>query len=147
VVHSKSAGDTRALGARIGRRLEKGTVIGLFGALGSGKTCLVQGLAEGLGVNPALPVSSPTFVLINEYEGPTPLFHFDLYRIGEPREIIELGWEDYLDKDGVIVIEWAERMGGLLPDKHIHIGIEITGENSREIRISGPANIGLSGDK
>lgn len=137
VIISRSAAETRALGASIGKRLKAGAVIALRGDLGSGKTCMVQGIAAGLGVAPGACVNSPTFVLINEYEGPIPLYHFDLYRLADGNELIDLGWEDYLDSRGVIAIEWAERMGSLLPPDHIGISLEITGETSRRISISG----------
>ncbi|MEJ2744225.1 MAG: tRNA (adenosine(37)-N6)-threonylcarbamoyltransferase complex ATPase subunit type 1 TsaE, partial [bacterium] len=116
---SRSAEETRALGARLGKQLKVGAVIALHGELGSGKTCMVQGIAAGLGVAPTACVNSPTFVLINEYNGPIPLYHFDLYRLADGNELIDLGWEDYLDSQGVIAIEWAERMGSLLPPDHI----------------------------
>lgn len=137
VIISKSAEETRALGVRIGRQLGAGAVIALRGDLGSGKTCMVQGIAAGLGVAPTACVNSPTFVIINEYDGPVPLFHFDLYRLADGNELIDLGWEDYLDSRGVIAIEWAERMGSLLPPDHIGITLEVTGENSRRIIITG----------
>ncbi len=137
VVISRSVDKTRALGVRIGRRLREGAVVALRGELGSGKTCLVQGIAGGLGVAPSACVNSPTFVIINEYDGPIPLYHFDLYRVADGRELIDLGWEDYLDRRGVIAIEWAEKMAPLLPPDHISIDLEVTGETSRRIVISG----------
>lgn len=137
VIISKSADETRAIGAGIGRRLRAGTVVALRGDLGSGKTCMVQGIAAGLGVAPTACVNSPTFVLINEYDGPIPLYHFDLYRLADGNELIDLGWDDYLDSRGVIAIEWAERMGSLLPPDHIGISLEVTGKTSRRISISG----------
>ena len=137
MIISNSAEETRALGERIGKRLRAGTVIALRGDLGSGKTCMVQGLAAGLGVAPTACVNSPTFVLINEYDGPIPLYHFDLYRLADGNELIDLGWEDYLDSGGVIAIEWAERMEALLPPDHVSISLEVTGETSRRISISG----------
>lgn len=137
VIVSNSAEETRAIGAGLGRRLRSGAVVALRGDLGSGKTCMVQGIAAGMGVAPAACVNSPTFVIINEYAGPVPLYHFDLYRLADGNELIDLGWDDYLDGAGVIAIEWAERMGSLLPPDHISIGLEITGETSRRITISG----------
>jgi tRNA threonylcarbamoyladenosine biosynthesis protein TsaE len=137
VIISKSVEETRAIGARIGKHLRAGTVLALHGDLGSGKTCMVQGIAAGLGVSSTACVNSPTFVLINEYDGPIPLYHFDLYRLADGSELIDLGWEDYLDSQGVIAIEWAERMGSLLPPDHIGINLEITGESSRRITFTG----------
>jgi tRNA threonylcarbamoyladenosine biosynthesis protein TsaE len=134
---SSSPEGTRAIGKRIGTCIKEGAVLALQGELGSGKTCLVQGIATGLGVDRSVPVNSPSFVIINEYPGPVTLYHFDLYRVHEERELWELGWEEYLARPGVIVIEWAERTGSLLPDDHIRIALEITGESSRRITISG----------
>lgn len=137
VVISRGVEETRALGVRIGKRLREGAVVALHGELGSGKTCMVQGIAAGLGVAPSACVNSPTFVIINEYDGPIPFYHIDLYRVANGRELIDLGWEDYLDRRGVIAIEWAEKMGSLLPPDHISIRLEVTGETTRRISISG----------
>lgn len=125
------------MGEKIGARLRAGDIVALCGELGSGKTCLVQGLAAGLGVDSATPVNSPTFVLINEYRGRVPLYHFDLYRVHDWREVYDLGWDDYLDRGGVIAIEWAERMGRLLPPVHLRVDLEIAGEQTRRITLSG----------
>ena len=137
VFHSSSPGETRAVGARLGARLRPGAVLALHGELGAGKTCLVQGLAEGLGIVPPARVSSPTFVIINEYPARIPLFHFDLYRLPDGQELIELGWEDYLERGGVIAIEWAERMRDLLPADHLGVTLEVTGEKTRRITLRG----------
>jgi len=137
VVISAGVEETHALGVKIGRRLREGAVIALHGELGAGKTCMVQGIAAGLGVAPSACVNSPTFVIINEYGGPLAFFHFDLYRVHDWREVYDLGWEDYLDRRGVIAIEWAEKMGPLLPPDHISIALEVTGETSRRITITG----------
>lgn len=137
VFRSSSPGETRAIGARLGALLGPGSVLALHGELGSGKTCFVQGLADGLGIARSAGVSSPTFVIINEYPARIPLFHFDLYRLPGGRELVELGWGDYLDRGGVIAIEWAERMGDLLPDGHLAVTLEVTGERTRLITISG----------
>jgi tRNA threonylcarbamoyladenosine biosynthesis protein TsaE len=134
---SSSPEETRDVGARIGARLWPGAVLALHGELGSGKTCLVQGLAEGLGLVPPARVSSPSFVIINEYPARIPLFHFDLYRLPDGRELIELGWEDYLERGGVIAIEWAERMRDLLPADHLRVTMEVTGEKTRRITLHG----------
>jgi tRNA threonylcarbamoyladenosine biosynthesis protein TsaE len=137
MIISSGPEETRAIGEAMGRRLRGGTVLALHGELGAGKTCLVQGIARGLGVAPSAGVSSPTFVLINEYRGRLPLFHFDLYRLPNGDELIEMGWEDYLDREGVIAVEWAERMGPLMPGEHVSVHIAITGEDTRTITLSG----------
>jgi tRNA threonylcarbamoyladenosine biosynthesis protein TsaE len=111
---SHSPAETEALGAEWGRMAERGLVIGLSGELGAGKTQLVKGLAHGLGITAR--VHSPTFTLVNEYGGGRlPLFHLDWYRLETPEQILAAGLEDYLQPDGVAVIEWAERWFGNEP--------------------------------
>jgi tRNA threonylcarbamoyladenosine biosynthesis protein TsaE len=137
---SHSAAETESLGAQFGRSAERGLVIALNGELGAGKTQFVRGLARGLG-SPAR-VHSPTFTLANEYGGGRlKLFHLDLYRLETPEQILSAGIEDYLPPDGVLVIEWAERLqpgaGGREPaakgPSWLSVGIEITGESERKI--------------
>jgi len=137
---SHSATETESLGAQFGRSAERGLVIALNGELGAGKTQFVRGLARGLG-SPAR-VHSPTFTLANEYGGGRlKLFHLDLYRLETPEQILSAGIEDYLPPDGVLVIEWAERLqpgaGGREPAAKglswLSVGIEITGESELKI--------------
>lgn len=109
--------ETRQLGVFLGQRLQKGDVIGLMGDLGAGKTVFVQGLAEGLKVKDY--VTSPTFTLINQYEGVLPLYHFDVYRLDDSQEFLELGYEEYFYGEGVTVIEWAEKIKDFLPDCYL----------------------------
>ncbi|MCX6993640.1 MAG: tRNA (adenosine(37)-N6)-threonylcarbamoyltransferase complex ATPase subunit type 1 TsaE [Kiritimatiellaeota bacterium] len=99
-----------------------GAVLALHGELGSGKTCFVQGLARALGVRQ--PVTSPTFTIVNEYRGRCPLVHMDLYRISDPDELLSIDFENYLDTEGITVIEWAERAGSWLPENTMHIYFE-----------------------
>ena len=100
-------GETEALGCRLGRLLEPGTVIAYTGDLGAGKTAFTRGLARGLEIPDR--VTSPTFTIVNEYEGGRlPLFHFDMYRLGSSDELFDIGWEDYLDRGGVCAVEWSE---------------------------------------
>ncbi len=128
---------TEGLGYRLASLFQAGDVIALYGELGAGKTCLVRGLAEGLGAEKVL-VSSPSFSLINEYPGTLPLFHMDCYRLGLEEEIQELGLEEYFDGPGVSIIEWAERIRNL-PEERLEISISILDEFRRriEIRASG----------
>lgn len=129
-VHSHSEEETRQIGSRLGERVRAGDLIGLYGELGSGKTCLVRGLAEGLGVSPRK-VRSPSFTLVNEYSGGRlPLYHLDLYRLA-PSAVDRMALRDYLYGDGVCVVEWFERLGEEAP----HLGIEFTfvGENERRL--------------
>src|SRR5262245_16193372 len=108
ILLSHSEAETQAIGEKLGARLGPGDVINLSGELGAGKTCFVQGLARGLGVPPERRVASPTFTLVNEHMGRSKLFHIDLYRIGDPGELDEIGLPEILDAGGVVVVEWFE---------------------------------------
>lgn len=120
------------LGERLGRELEPGDVVALYGELGSGKTTLTKGLARGLGV--PTEVFSPTFTLIHEHPGGRiPLYHVDLYRLEDEEEVWNLGIEDYLYGNGVTIIEWAERMPSLLPEVRLDLKLVVTGDEEREI--------------
>jgi tRNA threonylcarbamoyladenosine biosynthesis protein TsaE len=119
---SRRPAQTREFAAGLARTLEPGSVLALYGNLGAGKTCFVQGLAEGLEVVDA--VSSPTFTLINEYRGRLPLYHIDLYRISDPDEAFDFGLDEYLFGDGITAIEWAEHVESLLPDCTIRIRLQ-----------------------
>ncbi len=139
---SHSPEQTRRLGARLGALLQPGDIIALEGELGSGKTCLTQGIARGLGVEG--PVTSPTFTLIAEYQPPPPmptLYHVDLYRLDNPLSEIEtLGLDDYLLGEGVCVIEWADRIAGRLPAEHLWVTLRHINRSKRGIvmRAHGP---------
>jgi tRNA threonylcarbamoyladenosine biosynthesis protein TsaE len=126
---------TRAVGARLGEGAGPGDVFALVGELGTGKTCLVQGLAAGLGVRER--VTSPTFVLVAEHAGRLRLFHVDLYRTSTLAEAEALGLEDLMDGDGVTAIEWAEKAEALLPGRTVWIRIEGVGFGSRRLGIEG----------
>lgn len=126
---------TRKLGETLGRLLQSGSVVALIGELGSGKTVFAQGLARGLGVGPDEYVSSPSFALVNQYRGRVPIFHVDTYRLRNEPEMVALGYEDYFDPNGVTIIEWADKVRGLLPEKYVAVEFTITGPETREIRI------------
>ena len=130
-VFTKGPEETHRLGIELAGELEPQTVLALIGDLGSGKTCLTQGICAGLEVEDY--VTSPSFTLINEYRGRLPVYHFDLFRIEDPREMLDLGCEEYFYGDGVCIIEWAEKMGSLLPRERIEIRLKRTGETEREI--------------
>jgi tRNA threonylcarbamoyladenosine biosynthesis protein TsaE len=130
-----SADETRKLGKIIGAAVSAGTILALFGDLGSGKTSFVQGLAEGLGVSDEYYITSPSYTLINEYPGRHPLFHVDLYRITNSAEIVDIGLYEMLDDDGVVAIEWADRMGKDLPPNHVEVQFEIIDDKTRKISI------------
>lgn len=134
---SRSREETLAFGRNIARECNPGTIIALSGPLGAGKTTLVQGLAGGLGIKEV--VTSPTFIIIAEYEGPLPLYHFDLYRLSGIEEFENLGAGDLLYGSGVSVIEWSERISSILPRDCISVSIEITGPEEREFTLEGPA--------
>ena len=123
VVVTRSAEETFSLGINIGRKAKAGQVITLVGDLGVGKTVFTKGLARGLGITE--PVSSPTFTIVQEYrEGRLPLYHFDVYRIGDLEEMEEIGYEDYFYGDGVCLIEWANLIQELIPREAVSVVIE-----------------------
>ncbi len=136
---SRSEAETEALGEALAKKLSPGAVVAYRGDLGAGKTAFTRGLARGLGC--AGPVTSPTFTVVNEYEGPIPLFHFDLYRLGEPEELFDIGWEDYLGRGGVCAVEWSEGFLSELPKDTITVKLARRPENEdwREITVEGVA--------
>ena len=134
---SHSEAETEALGEALAAKLRAGDVVAYSGGLGAGKTAFTRGLARGLGYRGR--VTSPTFALVNEYEGRLPLFHFDMYRLGGAEDLFDIGWEDYLDRGGVCAVEWSERAAGALPADAITVDICRCGENEdwRRIRVKG----------
>lgn len=126
---SHSPDDTIKIGALIGRLASGGDIFLLTGSLGTGKTCLTQGIARGLGIKEHTP--SPSFVLVRQFYGRLPLYHIDLYRLDNINEIADLGLDDYLYSDGVCVIEWAEKGLSLLPREHLMIKIDYLGDTER----------------
>jgi len=127
---TESPEETQALGEKIGKMLKRGDVIALIGDLGTGKTCLTQGIARGVGIARNEIVSSPSYILINEYNGTVPIYHIDLYRLENSEEIAELGLSEYVEGDGICIIEWAERMADALPDSCIKIHITLADANA-----------------
>lgn len=126
---------TECVGRALAAQLRPGDVIACFGGLGAGKTALTRGIASGLGVTDA--VTSPTYTIVNEYlSGRMPLFHFDMYRMASSDELFDIGWEDYLRRGGVCVVEWSENVADALEDP-IVVRIEHTGGDGRRITISG----------
>jgi tRNA threonylcarbamoyladenosine biosynthesis protein TsaE len=133
--------DTERLGAALAEVLSPGTVVALIGTLGAGKTRLVQAVAVALGV-PREVVTSPTFVLVNEYrQGRLPIFHFDTYRLKDEDEFLALGPEEYFDSAGITFVEWADRVADLLPADRVEITIDVTGDESRSVAIRGPTTL------
>ncbi len=138
---SRRAEDTLRLGEILGQCLSPGDVVALTGELGSGKTCLTQGIARGMGVSEGYHVTSPTFTLINEYPGDITLYHVDVYRLSGPADLEDLGYEEYIYGEGVVVVEWAEKIQSALPvEKCFFIRLRYVDEHTREVTISGPAN-------
>lgn len=127
--------ETIKLGEKIAKRLKPGDTIAMSGEVGAGKTTLVKGIAKGLGVRNYRYVNSPSFVLVKEYKGKIPLFHFDIYRLDNLKDIEEIGYEDYLAREGVVVIEWAKKMERILPKGYIEISLKIKGPEKRIINI------------
>ena len=137
ITHSPD--ETRALGRTLAQALQGGAVVAFTGDLGAGKTAFVSGMAEGLGMEER--VTSPTFTIVNEYEGGRlPLFHFDMYRLGSADELFHIGWEDYLARNGVCAVEWSENVDEALDGDTIRVDIS-RGEddNTRIITIEGVA--------
>ena len=128
---SNSPAETEALGEALAARLTAGTVVAFTGDLGAGKTAFTRGLARGLGVPDR--VTSPTFTIVNEYEGGRlPLFHFDMYRLGSSDELFDIGWEDYLARGGVCAVEWSENVADALERDTVRVDIRRGGEEVKE---------------
>jgi tRNA threonylcarbamoyladenosine biosynthesis protein TsaE len=125
--------ETQKIGKIVGSVAQQGSVIELTGDLGAGKTCFVQGIAQGLGTPDDCYITSPTYSIINEYPGRLDLFHADLYRISDPFELEMIGFYEKYEKEGVMAIEWPDRLESAVSNDHLHITIKPTDENSREI--------------
>jgi len=134
VIETVSADETRSLGHMLGALLGPGDVVGLRGELGTGKTVLAQGIATALGFDGY--VSSPSFVIVNEYRGRVDIHHVDLYRISDESEIDDLGYRELFFGEGVALVEWAERCSDFLPDDRVDIHIDSTGRDRRTFTIS-----------
>jgi len=133
---TSSSEETKEFGRSLAKQLRTGSVVALIGPLGSGKTVLIQGICSGLGVEKV--VTSPSFVIINEYPGrlhrsPIWIYHFDLYRLENVEEFIKLGYEEYFYGKGITLIEWAEKVGPFLPKKRWEVNLKILSENERQI--------------
>jgi tRNA threonylcarbamoyladenosine biosynthesis protein TsaE len=132
---SESPVQTIEIGRQLALILQNHDLIVLTGPLGAGKTCLIKGIGLGLGIKED-DIKSPSFTLVNEYYGTFPLYHFDLYRIKESQELYQIGWDDYLLRDGIAVVEWGEKAEGLLPPRRIEIVFEIVSEKARSLKLT-----------
>ena len=137
--YSASEQETEAIGREMAQRLAPGAVVAFTGDLGAGKTAFVRGMAQGLGISQR--VTSPTFTIVNEYEGPTPLFHFDMYRLSGSEDLFDIGWEDYLSRGGVCAVEWSEQVADALPEGTVYVTLTRHPEHDgwRSITVEGGA--------
>ena len=131
ITHSEA--ETEALGESFASKIADGTVIAMYGDLGAGKTAFVRGLARGMGLS--CRVSSPTFTIVNEYEGERELIHFDMYRLESSDELFDIGWEDYLARGAVCAVEWSEKVEDAFFGDEIVVRIDKLGDNERRITI------------
>ncbi|MBU5307984.1 tRNA (adenosine(37)-N6)-threonylcarbamoyltransferase complex ATPase subunit type 1 TsaE [Clostridioides mangenotii] len=129
-VYLKDDEATKSYGFKLGGLVKKGNIICLLGDLGAGKTTLTQSFAKGLGVDDY--VTSPTFTIVNEYDGRIPLYHFDVYRIGSSDEMYDIGYDEYINSDGVCIIEWANLIEDVLPEEYLSIELKYV-EDGREM--------------
>jgi len=134
---SNSAQQTIALGRKIGHSLKEGDVVGLIGELGTGKTWLTKGIALGLGVRSENTVTSPSFTLVNVYEGRVPIYHMDVYRLRHGADIVSAGLDEYFFMEGITILEWADRCLELLPPHHLRVTISFVDEDKRDVILSG----------
>jgi tRNA threonylcarbamoyladenosine biosynthesis protein TsaE len=131
IIVTKSAADTQRFGRKLAQQLNPGDLVCLIGNLGAGKTCLIQGIAKGLQVKDY--VNSPTFKIINEYQGKIPVYHFDLYRLDGLTDLQGLGYEEYFYGQGVSLVEWAEKITPFLPRHYLQIELRSIDEHTRKV--------------
>lgn len=132
---SRSEAETEAIGESFAKNLKPGTVVAMYGDLGAGKTAFVRGMARGMGLE--CRVSSPTFTIVNEYEGERELIHFDMYRLESSDELFDIGWEDYLSRGAICAVEWSEKVDDAFFGDETVLRIEKLGDNERKITIEG----------
>ena len=137
---SESPDETKQIAAEIAKELEAGDVLCMYGDLGAGKTAFVQGLAKGLGIEGH--ITSPTFTIVIEYYGRLPLYHFDVYRIADPDEMYEIGYDEYVYGDGICVIEWPQLIDEILPQRRYNITITKDYDRHENYRIINVKGIG-----
>lgn len=130
----KDEKETMLFGEKLGRSIDRKLLICLDGDLGAGKTCMSKGIAKGLGIEEE--VTSPTFILVEEYHGRMDLYHFDVYRIDDPEELYFIGFDEYLSKEAVVVIEWSNRIEEILPKERLDIVIEYVQDTGRKVGLT-----------
>ena len=133
---SQSPQETYAFGKNLGETLFSGDVVALSGELGTGKTCLAQGIARGLGIPEEYRITSPTFTIINEYPGRLILYHLDVYRLSGTRDLEEIGYDECFNDKGVVIVEWAEKIRDALPKGTLFVLLTYLDENRRKIMLS-----------
>ena len=134
--YTHSEAETEALAQRLAPYLDPGTVIAFDGDLGAGKTAFTRGLARGLGITER--VTSPTYTIVNEYDGRIPLFHFDMYRLTSSEDLFDIGWEDYLERGGILAVEWSENVADAMQDAiHVRLDKDPSDPDTRIITITG----------
>ncbi|HEY9165446.1 MAG TPA: tRNA (adenosine(37)-N6)-threonylcarbamoyltransferase complex ATPase subunit type 1 TsaE [Candidatus Kryptonia bacterium] len=131
---SKAESETIALGKKFAGQLKEGGFVALYGELGAGKTQFVKGVCEALKVTEV--VNSPTFTIVNEYHGTMPVFHIDLYRLSNVDEILGIGFDEYLEAGGICLVEWAEKLDGIIPGRRFDVKLAVVDESTREISIA-----------
>ena len=138
-INTPSVEETEQAGQVLAKTLTPGTVVALFGDLGAGKTAFVRGMAKGL--NSPSRVTSPTFTIVNEYNGSLELFHFDMYRLASSDELFDIGWEDYLARGGVCVVEWSENVSDAFDGTEIRVTIDKLSDTDRKITLEYPQEV------
>ncbi len=133
---SKSEGETVAFGRDLAKRLRPGSFVALYGDLGAGKTQFVKGICEAFKVKEV--VNSPTFTIVNEYHGTLPVYHIDLYRMKDIQEIFGIGFDEYSEAGGVCLVEWAEKLDGIIPEKRFDVKMAVIDDTTREIIVDSP---------
>ena len=138
-INTHSVEETEQAGQAIAKTLTPGSVVALYGDLGAGKTAFVRGMAKG--INSPSRVTSPTFTIVNEYSGSLELFHFDMYRLGSSDELFDIGWEDYLARGGVCVVEWSENVSDAFDGTEIRVTIDKLSDTDRKITLEYPQEV------
>ena len=136
VYETHTAQQTENIGEEFVKTLHRGDVVAFFGGLGVGKTAFIRGMVKGLGIYEF--VTSPTFTIVNEYLGPVPVFHFDMYRLSGEDELFDIGWEDYLSRGGICCVEWSENVQGAFDEHTVRVEIEKLSDSDRRITITYP---------